>query len=128
MFEVNGMSSIPVYEQLINQIEEYVASGILNAGDRLPSVRNLSVSLSVNPNTVQKAFGELTLNGIICGVPGKGNYITDGALKTVREKSKKKIGSFEKLVRELMLADIEKEELSAIVGKVYDTKEETDND
>lgn len=124
MFEINGMSSVPVYEQLINQVEKYVAGGILVSGSKLPSVRNLSVSLSVNPNTVQKAFTELTLRKIICGVPGKGNFITEDALKIVREKSKGKITSFEKLAYEMMLAGVEKEELLAVLEKVFAKKEE----
>jgi GntR family transcriptional regulator len=55
MFVVDVMSRVPVYEQIIKQVEEQVLTGILKEGDKLPSVRSLSVKLSINPNTIQKA-------------------------------------------------------------------------
>ena len=59
MFVVDVMSRVPVYEQIIKQVEEQVLTGILKEGDKLPSVRSLSVKLSINPNTIQKAYTEL---------------------------------------------------------------------
>ena len=59
MFEINAMSRSPVYEQLIEQVERYILLGLLREGDQLPSVRALSGELSINPNTIQKAYGEL---------------------------------------------------------------------
>lgn len=124
MFEINGMSSVPVYEQLIDQVERFILSGILKPQDQIPSVRALSVNLSINPNTVQKAFADLTVRKIICGVPGKGIFITDDALKIVREKSKLKIVDFEKIVSELVLAGISKDRLISVIEKKYGKKRE----
>ncbi len=59
MFVIDVMSRVPVYEQIINQVEEQILTGLLNSGDKMPSVRSLSVSLSINPNTIQKAYTEL---------------------------------------------------------------------
>ena len=59
MFQIDIMSRIPVYEQIIRQTEKFILIGVLNAGDKLPSVRQLSAELSINPNTIQKAFTEL---------------------------------------------------------------------
>ena len=56
MFVVDVMSRVPVYEQIIKQVEEQVLTGILKEGDKLPSVRSLSVKLSINPNTIHKAY------------------------------------------------------------------------
>lgn len=119
MFEINGMSSTPVYEQLIEQIEKYIASGILKASDQLPSVRNLSITLSLNPNTVQKAIGDLTNRGIICGVPGKGIFVTESALDIIKMKGRHKLGEFSSLVKELALAGVSREEVLAIIEKEY---------
>ena len=119
MFEINAMSSVPGYEQLVDQIEKYIASGILTSGDQLPSVRSLSVSLSVNPNTVQKAFSDLTGRGIICGVPGKGNFVTERALDTIKAKGRLRVSEFIKIVHELALAGVGKEELTALIEKEY---------
>ena len=56
MFQIDIMSRIPVYEQLIRQTEKFILLGVLKEGDKLPSVRQLSAELSINPNTIQKAF------------------------------------------------------------------------
>ena len=72
MFHVDTMSREPIYEQLIRQMEDLVLSGLLKAGDQLPSVRGLSIELAVNPNTIQRAYSELDARGILCAVPGRG--------------------------------------------------------
>ena len=56
MFSIDIMSRQPVYEQLIAQIEHFVLIGILKSNDKIPSVRSLAVDLSINPNTIQKAY------------------------------------------------------------------------
>ena len=80
MFVIDVMSRVPVYEQLINQVEEQILTGLLNSGDKMPSVRSLSVSLSINPNTIQKAYTELDRRkfkgkdaGIQAGYQGTGS-------------------------------------------------------
>ena len=77
MFVVDVMSRVPVYEQIIKQVEEQVLTGILKEGDKLPSVRSLSVKLSINPNTIQKAYTELDRRQLIITVPGKGSFISE---------------------------------------------------
>ena len=72
MFSVDPLSRTPVYEQIVEQCEQYVLLGVLCAGDRLPSVRQLSVELSINPNTIQKAYIELDRRGMVTAVPGRG--------------------------------------------------------
>ena len=79
MFQIDNLSHVPVYEQLIRQVENYVLTGILREGDKLPSVRTLAGSLSINPNTIQKAFAELDRRGITRSVPGKGSFISQEA-------------------------------------------------
>ena len=72
MFRIDGMSRTPVYEQIIEQVEKLITLGIMSPGDQLPSVRSLSIELSVNPNTIQKAYSELDAKGIAHSVPGRG--------------------------------------------------------
>ena len=72
MFVIDVMSRVPVYEQIINQVEEQIMTGILKEGDKMPSVRSLSVKLSTNPTTIQKAYSELDRRQMIVTVPGKG--------------------------------------------------------
>ena len=65
MYQIDVMSRTPVYEQIIRQTEEFILKGVLKPGDRMPSVRTLSVELSVNPNTIQKAIAELDRRTLI---------------------------------------------------------------
>ena len=81
MYQIDVMSRTPVYEQIIRQTEEFILKGVLKPGDRMPSVRTLSVELSVNPNTIQKAIAELDRRTLIKSVPGKGSFISDNALE-----------------------------------------------
>ena len=76
MFQIDNMSRTPVYEQIITQVEKFILGRLLSAGDQLPSVRSLSVELSVNPNTIQKAYGELDVRGIVTTVPGRGCFVS----------------------------------------------------
>ena len=111
MFVVDVMSRVPVYEQIIKQVEEQVLTGILKEGDKLPSVRSLSVKLSINPNTIQKAYTELDRRQLIITVPGKGSFISEKAIEVVGANSREKMTELNKIIRELALAGVTKEEI-----------------
>ena len=83
MFQIDRFGRQPIYEQLIEQVEQLVASGALRPGDQLPSVRALSQTLSANPNTLQKAYAELERRGITASVPGSGRFISADAPRLV---------------------------------------------
>ena len=122
MFSIDHMSRCPVYEQLIEQVERYILTGILKGGDQLPSVRALSVSLSVNPNTIQKAYSDLDSKKIIFSVPGKGCFIADNAASLLGNYRRNQLGELEVLLCELKLAGINKTELQQIFDKVFDER------
>ncbi|MBR6514130.1 MAG: GntR family transcriptional regulator [Clostridia bacterium] len=124
MFSIDVFSRIPVYEQIIRQAEDYVSKGLLKAGDKIPSVRNLSVTLSVNPNTIQKAYSELDLRGIIFSVPGKGCFVTENAQEIVNKSKRKKLEELSSLVNELKIAGTEYKDIQAIIDSIYNNKEE----
>ena len=75
MFSIDYRSRTPLYQQLIENIEQLVLRGVLTADTQLPSVRSLAVELSINPNTVSRAITELESRGIIYTVPGRGSFI-----------------------------------------------------
>ena len=75
MFQINIMSDQPIYEQIINNIKELSLKNILKPNDKLPSVRKMASLLSVNPNTVSKAYQELERQEIIVTVRGRGSFI-----------------------------------------------------
>lgn len=74
---IDPSSGTPIYRQIVDQVRQAVASGVLRPGDRLPSVRELAVELAVNPNTIAKAYQELERDGVIETPRGKGSYVAD---------------------------------------------------
>ena len=69
-------SGVPAYRQIIDQILGAIASGTLRGGDQLPTVRQLAVDLSINPNTVVRAYRELEIRGILTTQQGIGTFVT----------------------------------------------------
>lgn len=67
----------PIYEQVVERFKMLILRGVLNQDDKIPSVRNLAVELSINPNTIQRAYAELERQGYIYTVKGKGNFVSD---------------------------------------------------
>ncbi len=119
MFQIDALSRQPVYEQLVEQIERFILLGILHAGDQLPSVRSLSVELSINPNTIQKAYTELDTKGVIYSIPGIGCFIAENAKETLSTLTRKKLTEFKSLAKELALAGVSLEELKGAATTAY---------
>lgn len=119
MFNIDPMSRVPVYEQLIEQLENYVIKDILPQGSQIPSVRSLSVQLSVNPNTIQKAYTELDRRGIIYSVPGKGCFISEQAKHFLCEEKRLQLSELKQWLKDLALAGITKEEIMSLVDETY---------
>ena len=118
MFQIDNLSHVPVYEQLIRQVENYILTGVLREGDKLPSVRTLAGSLAINPNTIQKAFAELDRRGITCSVPGKGSFISQKAREVLAGEHREELKELEKYLRNFRLAGIDKSEILKCIEKV----------
>lgn len=80
-FRLDLHSGVPVYRQIIDQVRGAIASGALEAGDQLPTVRQLAVDLAINPNTVVRAYRELELGGLLETHQGTGTFISAQKLK-----------------------------------------------
>ncbi len=65
----------PIYTQICDGFREQIRTGILQPGEKLPSVRELAMELTINPNTIQRAYRELEMQGWIASVPGKGSFV-----------------------------------------------------
>ncbi|HWE85963.1 MAG TPA: GntR family transcriptional regulator [Terracidiphilus sp.] len=76
-FHLDPNSGVPVYRQIIDQVRGGVASGVLDAGHQLPTVRQLAVDLEINPNTVVRAYRELELGGLLETQQGTGTFISE---------------------------------------------------
>ena len=76
----------PLYEQIVDKFQMLILSGALEPNSRMPSVRSLAVELSINPNTIQRAYSELERTGFLYTAKGKGNYVAySDSLKDVRK-------------------------------------------
>lgn len=76
-FQIDPKKNIPLYEQVIQQVKELCARGLLKPNEKLPSVRDLSSQMLINPNTVSKAYQELERQGIIITIRGRGTFISE---------------------------------------------------
>ncbi|MBQ9991959.1 MAG: GntR family transcriptional regulator [Firmicutes bacterium] len=74
MLHINYKDSRPIYEQIKEGMKKLIISGMLADGDKLPSVRELAAQLTINPNTIQRAYAELESEGYIYSVAGKGSF------------------------------------------------------
>lgn len=80
-FHIDPAAGMPIYIQIIDQVKRATAGGLLKPGDQLPSVRELAMELTVNPNTIARAYQELERDGVITTVRGRGTFVAE---KTVR--------------------------------------------
>ena len=119
MFQIDRMGRKPIYEQIIEQTELMIASGVLKPGDQLPSVRALSQMLSANPNTLQKAYAELERDGITTSAPGNGRFIGRDAKALIQARMMALLADVEHLSAKMHVAGIEKAQVLAAVEKGY---------
>ncbi|WP_017728288.1 GntR family transcriptional regulator [Halalkalibacterium ligniniphilum] len=121
---INPKSKLPIYEQIVNQIRELVAKGILEEGEQLLSVRELSAQMVVNPNTISKAYKELERQGIIVTIRGKGTFVAEAKERVF---DPKQIAELKEQVRRMVVdasyANIKKEELLNWIDEAYHSME-----
>ena len=99
----------PIYSQIVDGFREQIAAGILQSGDKLPSVRELATELTINPNTIQRAYRELEATGWIATVPGKGCFVH--SIPAEADSHSDLLESFDQLTRTLLDAGISREAL-----------------
>lgn len=75
MITIDYKDRRPLYQQLMEKIEELALNGLIKADEQLPSVRSLAVDLAINPNTIQRAYSELEKKGVVYSVPGRGSFL-----------------------------------------------------
>jgi DNA-binding transcriptional regulator YhcF (GntR family) len=80
MYRIDQRSTVPVYEQLVRQIERSILSGEIEDGDKLPSIRELASSLRINPNTVAKSYNQLENRGLVISKRGLGIFASTSGL------------------------------------------------
>ena len=113
-------SSVAVYVQIENHVQFAIASGRLKPGDQLPSVRELSERLNVNPNTVAKAYRDLEVMGLLYTRRGMGVFVNKGVEGKCRDECRKRIiGRLHEVVAEAKAAGMTAREVSEVTDKSY---------
>ncbi|RBP95777.1 GntR family transcriptional regulator [Cytobacillus firmus] len=118
MFELDVRSRKPIYEQLVERLKELIITEVLTADEQLPSVRTLAHQLTINPNTIQKAYRELESQGYIYSIKGKGSFISPATPNLNSEKIEKVKNELSKLLSEAIYLGITKDELFKMIQEL----------
>ena len=119
MFQINLRSQQSIYEQIIDNIKELIIRGVLPEDSELPSIRELSRTLTVNPNTVQKAFKELEREGFIYKVKGRGTFVSPRRDSAIDPQAVQKVcADIRNSVQELSYMGVPKEEIQKMVSDI----------
>ncbi|WP_414043836.1 GntR family transcriptional regulator [Macrococcus animalis] len=124
MISIDNRSRVPIYEQLVSGFKLQIMNGVLHTDDQLPSVRQLAQELTINPNTIQKAYRELERLGYTYSVPGKGSFVNKVEDSMQKERIKMLSDSLEKIVQELLFLGLTKEE---IIEKIQSMRGDNDD-
>lgn len=114
-FEFNNKE--PIYLQIIELIKKNIALGLLTPGTKLPSVRELSKELGVNPNTLQRAYGELERLGITYTKRGMGSFISEGEDEVMNLKEDMGRQLVKKFIEDMKAIGIDKDEAIEIIKR-----------
>lgn len=120
MLKIDPRSSTPIYEQIQLGIKELILKGALQGGDKIPSVREMAGLLTINPNTISKAYGELEREGIIETLRGKGTYVVDNFKRKADENKMKHISEeLKKIILEANYNGMDKDSFIELAIKIF---------
>lgn len=111
IINLDYQSRTPIYEQIVLEIERYVALRILKPEEQIPPIREMATELGINPNTVKKAYSILESKGVIVTISTKGTYIAYDTKRIVEEKVSSKFKELKLIIGELEKLGISKEEV-----------------
>lgn len=117
MISVNLRDVRPIYEQIYDSFREQIVKGIFKPDEKLPSVREIAAELSINPNTIQRAFSKLEQEGYVYTVSGRGTFTAAVNLQS-HPKRDELFAKFDHNVRELLSYGVNGEELGERIKKL----------
>ncbi|WP_226585567.1 GntR family transcriptional regulator [Halobacillus litoralis] len=124
MFELDVRSRKPIYEQLVEKMKQLIIHNVLKGDEKLPSVRELAQQLTINPNTIQKAYRELESQGYIYSLKGKGSFVHPSSEVDNKEELKKVREELKQLFAEAIYLGMTSEEISALLHEVEGGKQD----
>ena len=114
----------PIYEQVIEKLEELMLLGVLGENEPLPSVRSLAMDLSINPNTIQRAYTELERRGYIYTVKGKGSFVAENSIM-IENRKKELLIQVSEVIDEAIRLGIPDQEIKKMVEIQYEAAKRT---
>jgi GntR family transcriptional regulator len=115
-FSLDNANGVPIYRQIIQQIENAILSGRMKSGDQLPTIRSLAVDLKINPNTIAKAYNELEIRGIVLTQVGNGTFISGQKPVPEEDARDRKIREiFARFIQEMESLGVTKKEFKEII-------------
>lgn len=118
--ELNYGDHRPIYEQIKEKTKEYIVNGAMKEHEKLPSVREVAAQLAINPNTIQRAYKELEMEGYIYSQKAKGYFVAPMKKSVQAIKKEEGFEELEVMLKELKYLGAEKKEIESIVNKVYE--------
>jgi len=115
---------VPIYEQIKNQIMEFILLGIIKPHEKLPSIRALAQDAGLNVNTVKRAFLDLETSGVIYTLPGRGSFVNENALGN-KSLQKKALSEVADVITAARAKGIERLAIDELITKIYTNKEGT---
>ena len=114
MIQLNYRDPTPIYQQIKDGIRRLIATGVIQEGEKLPSVRALASQLAINPNTIQRAYNELEAEEIILSSPGKGSFAAEKTDRNALRKAEL-LQQLKALLHELRSLGVTSEELQGVL-------------
>ena len=114
MIQLNYRDPTPIYQQIKDGIRRLIATGVIQEGEKLPSVRALASQLASNPNTIQRAYNELEAEEIILSIPGKGSFAAEKTDRNALRKAEL-LQQLKALLHELRSLGVTSEELQGVL-------------
>lgn len=129
MIDIDVTSSRPIYKQIVDGVKEGILKGIFEPGEKLPSVRDMAKMMTLNPNTVQKAYKELEREKVVVKARGRGTFISD-EYKPRKDKDKldEVKETFKKGIIDAFYMGFDKEELINLIKDLIEEMEGLDRD
>ncbi len=122
LLTVDARSGVPIYQQIVEQVKRSAALGVLQAGEQLPTVKQLALDLTVNPNTVARAYRDLERDGVIETSPGRGSFVRgDGTSASTRLAARDVVRrTIEGSVREAKAMGLSRSDLRGVIDATLD--------
>ena len=114
MIQLNYRAPTPIYQQIKDGIRRLIATGVIQEGEKLPSVRALASQLAINPNTIQRAYNELEAEEVILSIPSKGSFAAEKSDKNALRRAEL-FQQLKALLNELRSLGVSNEELQALL-------------